>query len=225
MIYTGENMKKPIITKNKVKTVYESKFVKVFDLQYEEGKHYFTATRRPLDELTAIKSDDEIRNMVPDAVSCVVILNIKGKEPVLCLTKEYRFPTGHFLLSVPAGLIDKADIEKGNPVLTTAEREICEETGLKLEPTDKMTIISPLLFSTPGMTDESNAVVQVVINRDKLPKMSQDGAEGTECFDGFIMMNKEEAIKTLKASTDKDGIYFSTYTWIALMTFVSGMWR
>ena len=211
--------------KEKVKTMFDGKFVKVFDLQYEEGKHYFDATRRSLDELTAVKSDEEVRKMVPDAVSCVVILNIKGKEPVLCLSKEYRFPAGRFLLSVPAGLIDKKDIENGNPLLTTAEREIFEETGLKLEPSDKMSVVSPLLFSTPGMTDESNAVVQVVVNRDSMPKMSQDGAEGTECFDGFIMLNKEEAIKTVKASTDENGIYFSTYTWIALMTFISGMWK
>lgn len=218
-------MKKPDITKNKVKTVFDSKFVKVFDLQYEEGRHYFDATRRSLDELTAIKSDDEIRKMVPDAVSCVVILNIKGKEPVLCLTREFRFPAGRFLLSVPAGLIDKEDIEKGNPLLITAEREICEETGIVIQPSDKMTVITPLLFSTPGMTDESNAVVQVVLNRDSMPKVSQDGAEGTECFDGFILVNKEEALKILKAGSDKDGIYFSTYTWIALMTFVSGLWQ
>ena len=218
-------MKKPDITKNKVKTVFDGKFVKVFDLQYEEGKHYFDATRRSLDELTAIKSDDEVRKMIPDAVSCVVILNIKGKEPLLCLSREFRFPAGRFLLSVPAGLIDQGDKEKGNPLLITAEREICEETGIVIQPSDKMTVITPLLFSTPGMTDESNAVVQVVLNRDAMPKMSQDGAEGSECFDGFIMVNKEEAIKILKAGADKDGIYFSTYTWIALMTFVSGLWQ
>ncbi len=218
-------MNTPIITKDKVKTLFDNKYVKVFDLQYEEGKHYLDATRRPLDELTAIKSNDELRKMVPDAVSCVVILNLKGEEPLLCLTKEYRFPAGRFLLSVPAGLIDKADIENGDPLLTTAKREICEETGITIQESDKMSIISPLLFSTPGMTDESNAVVQVVLNRESMPKMSQSGAEGTECFDGFIMLNKEEAIKTLKAGADKDGIYFSTYTWIALMTFVSGMWQ
>lgn len=221
-------MKKPDITKEKAKAVFDNKYVKVFDLQYEEGKHYLDATRRSLDELTAIKSDEEVRKMIPDAVSCVVILNVKGKEPVICLTREFRFPAGRFLLSVPAGLIDKADIEKGDRMSTlfaTAEREICEETGIVIGPSDKMSIISPLLFSTPGMTDESNAVVQIVLNRDTMPKMSQDGAEGTECFDGFIMLNKEEAIKTLKAGSDENGIFFSTYTWIALMTFVSGMWQ
>ena len=175
-------MNKPEITKDKVKPVFENKYVKVFDLQYEEGKHYLDATRRPLEELTAIKSDEELKRMVPDAVSCVVILNIKGKEPLLCLTREFRFPAGRFLLSVPAGLIDKTDIEKGDSQSTlfiTAEREICEETGIVIKPSDKMSVISPLLFSTPGMTDESNAVVQVILNRDSMPKMSQAGAEGT----------------------------------------------
>ncbi len=217
-------MNKPEITKEKVKTIYENRFLKVYDLQYEEGKHYFDATRRSLDDLTAIKTDEELKKMVPDAVSCVVILKIKGKEPVICLSKEYRFPTGHFLLSVPAGLIDKEDKEKENPVFVTAEREICEETGIKLEPTDKMTLVSPLLFSTPGMTDESNAVVQVVLNRDEMPKMCQDGAVGGECFDGFTMLTRDEALKVLKAGTDESGIFYSTYTWIALMTFVSGLW-
>lgn len=219
-------MNKPVITKDKVKVEYESKYVKVFDLQYDKGKHYLDASRRSLEELTAIKNDEELKNMVPDAVSCVVILNIKGKEPMLCLTREYRFPTGHFLLSVPAGLIDKKDIDNGNPVFETTKRELKEETGLEFnESSDTMTIISPLLFSTPGMTDENNAVVQVVINRDTMPTLSQAGAEGTECFDGFVLLNKEEAIKTLKRSTDEHGIYYSTYTWIALMSFITGLWQ
>lgn len=217
-------MNKPVITKDKVKTVYESRFIKVFDLQYEEGKHYFDATRRSLDNLTAIKTDEELKNLIPDAVSCILILKLKDKEPVLCLNREYRFPTGQFLLSVPAGLIDKEDAEAEVPVFSAAEREIFEETGIKLQPSDRMTIINPLLFSTPGMTDESNAVVQIVLNRNSMPCMSQEGAVGGECFDGFSLVTKEDAIKILKSGTDEKGIYYSTYTWIALMTFVSGLW-
>lgn len=218
-------MYKPVITKEKVKTIYENRFLKAYDLQYEEGKHYYVASRRALNELTAIKNDDEIKNMVPDAVSCAVILNIKGREPVLCLSREYRFPAGHFLLSVPAGLIDKEDVENENPAFVAAKRELEEEIGIKLENSDELTFVSPLLFSTPGMTDESNAVVQVVINRDSMPVLSQEGAVGGECFDGFVMLTKDEAIKVLRKGADADGIYFSTYTWIALMVFVSGMWK
>ena len=218
-------MYKPVITKEKVKTIYENRFLKAYDLQYEEGKHYYVASRRTLNELTAIMNDDEIKNMVPDAVSCAVILNIKGREPVLCLSREYRFPAGHFLLSVPAGLIDKEDVENENPAFVAAKRELEEEMGIKLENSDELTFVSPLLFSTPGMTDESNAVVQVVINRDSMPVLSQEGAVGGECFDGFVMLTKDEAIKVLRKGADVDGIYFSTYTWIALMVFVSGMWK
>ena len=95
---------RPIIKKEQVETVYDSRFIKVFDLQYEPGKHYFDATRRAKDNLAAVKSDEEFRQMLPDAVSCVVILKIRGQEPRLCLSREYRYPAGHFLLSVPAGL-------------------------------------------------------------------------------------------------------------------------
>lgn len=218
-------MIKPEITKEKVKPIYENRFLKVYDLQYAEGKHYFDATRRSLDDLTAIKSEEELKKMVPDAVSCVLILKLKGKEPVLCLNKEFRFPTGQFLLSVPAGLIDSEDKADKCPAVCAAKREIMEETGIVLEDSDEISLINPLLFSTPGMTDESNAVVQIVVNRDEMPKMSQDGAVGGECFNGFSMVTKEEAKKILKAGTDENGIFYSTYTWIALMTFVSGLWE
>ena len=63
---------RPIIKKEQVETVYDSRFIKVFDLQYEPGKHYFDATRRSKDHLAAVKSDEEFRQMLPDAVSCVV---------------------------------------------------------------------------------------------------------------------------------------------------------
>ena len=44
---------RPIIKKEQVETVYDSRFIKVFDLQYEPGKHYFDATRRAKDNLAA----------------------------------------------------------------------------------------------------------------------------------------------------------------------------
>ena len=44
---------RPIIKKEQVETVYDSRFIKVFDLQYEPGKHYFDATRRSIENLAA----------------------------------------------------------------------------------------------------------------------------------------------------------------------------
>ena len=213
------------IKKEHVKPLFESRFIKVFDLQYEEGKHYFDATRRQADNLMAIKSDEDFKNALPDAVTCVVILNIAGEEPKLLMNYEYRYPAGQFLLSPPAGLLDPEDAASAEPLLTTAKREIEEETGLTLTETDRLFTISPLLFSSPGMTDESNALVCAVITLDDTKQLSQAGAVGSECFDGFELINKEEATALLKNGRDKNGIFYSVYTWAALMYFISDLWK
>lgn len=216
---------KPVIKKENVKTLFESRFIKVFDLQYEEGKHYFDATRRPLDNIMAIKSDEEFARSLPDAVTCVVILLEENCEPKLLLTKEYRYPTGQFLLSPPAGLIDPEDSNAADPIINAAIREIEEETGIKITENDSISVINPLLFSTPGMTDESNALVCAVTNLTSLSGLSQKGAVGSECFDGFRLLTKEDAMSILKSGKDTDNTFYSVYTWAALMYFTSGLWR
>ena len=216
---------KPTIKKENVKPLFDSKFIKVFDLQYEEGKHYFDATRRSLDRIAALKSSEEFRAMLPDAVTCVVILNIKDEEPKLLLSKEYRYPAGQFLLSPPAGLLDPEDAGTENPILTAAKREIKEETGLTITEKDSLFVINPLLFSSPGMTDESNALACAVVRLEDKSGLSQDGAVGSECFDGFELLSKENAMEILKSGKDKDGIFYSVYTYCCLMYFVSDLWR
>lgn len=216
---------KPEIKKEQVKPLFESRFIKVFDLQYEEGKHYFDASRRPVENLMAIKSEEEFREALPDAVTCVVILNIKDEEPKLLLDYEYRYPAGQFLLSPPAGLIDPEDAVSPEPLLTTARREIEEETGLTLSETDNLFTINPLLFSTPGMTDESNALVCAVIHLEDSNNLSQEGAVGSECFNGFELLTKKDAADLLTRGRDKNGIFYSVFTWAALMYFVSDLWK
>ena len=216
---------KPTIKKENVKPLFDSKFIKVFDLQYEEGKHYYDATRRSLDRIAALKSSEEFRAMLPDAVTCVVILNIKDEEPKLLLSKEYRYPAGQFLLSPPAGLLDPEDAGTENPILTAAKREIKEETGLTITEKDSLFVINPLLFSSPGMTDESNALACAVVRLEDKSGLSQDGAVGSECFDGFELLSKEEAMEILKNGKDKDDIFYSVYTYCCLMYFVSDLWR
>ena len=216
---------KPEIKKENVKPLFDSRFIKVFDLQYEEGKHYFDATRRPLENLMAIKSDEEFKTALPDAVSCIVILNIKGEEPKLLLDYEYRYPAEQFLLSPPAGLIDPEDANTTDPLLTAAKREIEEETGLVLDKNDRLFTVNPLLFSTPGMTDESNALVCAVVNSEDTSSLSQTGAVGSECFDGFELLTKEDARKLLSDGRDKNGIFYSIFTWAVLMYFVSDLWK
>lgn len=214
---------KPSITENEVKAFYESKFLNVYGLEYIPGRHYMNATRRKRDDLVALKSEDEFKKMIPDAVSMVVILD--GPEPKLLLTNEFRYPAGQYILSVPAGLIDPADKVAKDPLFATAKRELKEETNIEFSDKDKFEVVNPLLFSTPGMTDESNAIVCVVISSESQNELHQDNAEGTECFDGFVLLTKEEAKRILKQGKDDYGIFYSVFTWIALMYFISDMWK
>lgn len=218
-------MEIPIIEKNKIETIAENPFVKVFDLRYNEGRHYYDATRRNLDDLVAVKSDKEFKNMLPDAVSCIVVLDIENVGERLLLSYEYRYPAGRFLLGVPAGLIDKEDRSKEHPVFETAKREIKEETGILIKESDKMSLVNPLLFSSPGLTDESNAIVYTKIKVDNVDALSQAGAESTECFNGFKLLSKEEAKEILKQGKDEYENFYSVYTWIALVHFVSDIWE
>lgn len=216
---------KRIIKKEQVVPMVETKFISVYDLQYEEGKHYFNATRRPLEKLMATKTAEEFKTALPDAVTCVVILCCPGEEPKLLLTREYRYPTGQFLLSPPAGLLDAEDEAQADPVLSAARREIAEETGIQLRTSDKLYTINPLLFSTPGMTDESNALACAVISEADLSCLTQTGAVGTECFDGFVLLTKEEAKQVLADGRDENGIFYSIFTWACLMYFLSDLWN
>lgn len=218
-------MEKPRLTTDGVKQLLETKFINVFDLQYAPGKHYYNATRSKAENLTALRSDSEFQAMIPDAVSCFVIVQVRGEEPKLLLSYEFRYPTGQFLLSPPAGLIDPEDRGAEVPALLTAKREILEETGLPVRETDRIWLVNPLLFSSPGMTDESNALACAVISMDSFDGLDRSGAVGTELFGGYELYTEEDARRILRKGRDDRGNFYSVYTWCALMYFVSGLWK
>ena len=204
----------------KMETIYESEYMNLYDLQYREGGHYYCASRRKKDRMVALTLDEECKTMQADAVSCFVVLNIKGQSKKLLLNWEYRYPVVQYMLSVPAGLIDEKDWDNPNALTATAIRELKEETGIEVEESDEIKVISPCVFSTPGMTDEGNALVYISINRDEMPKMNHDGAEGSEVFEGFRLVSKEDAQDYLCKGRDEHGMYYPLYTWAALMFFM-----
>lgn len=206
--------------RNQIKKVYHSKYIKLYDMEYKEGSHYLCASRREEERLPATMPKEAYQNLLPDAVSCVIVLNIKEEEPKLLLNWEYRYPAGQYLLSVPAGLIDPKDWDNPNALQDTAIRELKEETGINVMEGDEVSVINPFVFSTPGMTDEGNALVYISINRDTMPELTQSGAEGSEQFDGFKIIDKKQAEKYLTTGRDEHGIYYPIYTWAALMFFM-----
>ena len=139
----------------------------------------------------------------------------------LLMVRQYRNALERETLEIPAGGLNGRE----EPTDQAAMRELQEETGITLEESDSIRLVNPLVFSTPGMTDESNALVQITLNREEMPKVSQDGAVGTECFDGFLLLTREEAQKILKDGVDDQGLFYPLYTWAALMCFVTGMWE
>ncbi|MCI6859263.1 MAG: NUDIX hydrolase [Eubacterium sp.] len=203
-----------------METIYESKYMNLYDLQYREGGHYYCASRRGKDRMVALTPDDECKKMLPDAVSCFVVLNIKGQTKKLLLNWEYRYPVGQYVLSVPAGLIDEKDWGNPDALKETAVRELYEETGIKVMDCDEVKVINPCVFSTPGMTDEGNALIYISINRDEMPEINHNGAEGSEVFEGFRLVEKEEAEEYLCKGRDEHGMYYPLFTWAALMFFM-----
>ena len=211
----------PEINRDKVETLYENRFLKCFDLQYAEGRHYYVASRRGKEDLVAGKADDEFRSMLPDAVTIAVVLHLPGNDTRLLMSYEYRYPVGQFLLSPVAGLLDPDDRASDNPLVNAAVREIREETGLTVKESDRVYVLNPCAFSTPGMTDESNAFLCAEITLENLDELNQNGAEGSELFDGFELLDREHAQEIFRTGRDDHGNFYSLAAWMVLSIFLS----
>ena len=86
--------------------------------------------------------------------------------------------------------------------------------------TDKITVLNPCAFSTPGMTDESNAFLSADISLADTSMLNQSGAVGSELFDGFELVDTDEAAGLYRSGRDKYGNTFSLATWAVLGWFV-----
>lgn len=208
------------INKNHIETLYETRFLKCYDLQYAEGKHYFEASRRNREDLVAIKTDAEFQGMLPDAVTIAVVLHLPGGQTRLLMSYEYRYPVGQFLLSPVAGLLDPEDRKSDNPLVNAAIREIREETGLEVKDSDKVYVLNPCAFSTPGMTDESNAFLCAEITLEDTKGLNQNGAEGSELFDGFELLDRERALEIFRTGRDEHGNFYSLAAWMVLSIYL-----
>ena len=87
---------------------------------------------------------------LPDAV---VIVPFHIAENKIVVTREYRIPLADFEYGFPAGLIDE-----GETIEQASRRELKEETGLDVI---KFTGMSPSIYSSAGMSDESVTMVYV----------------------------------------------------------------
>jgi ADP-ribose pyrophosphatase len=123
-----------------------------------------------------------------DAVMIIAIVKTEhgGK---LVVTKEFRVPLWDYEYALPAGLIDD-----GEDITETITRELKEETGLDVV---KIQHISKPVYSSAGMTDESNHMV-IVEAAGTVSNHFQHPDEDIEVF----LMDVEE-IKKLLISNKK----------------------
>ena len=218
-------MDEPRLDPQHVTSLAETRFVGLYELCYEDGTRYFVASRRRREDLLALKDDAERARALPDAVSCCLVLEIEGREPRMVLFHEYRYPTGQYLLSVPSGLIDARDADAADPAVAAMTREVAEECGIVLDERDTVTVINPLLYNTPGLTDESTALLCVVVRRASEQELTPAGAEGTERFDGFELLTRDEVWEVLHQGRDMRGNRYPMVAWAAMTYFATDQWR
>ncbi len=128
----------------KIKKVFPGKFIHRYDITYrtEDGgeKVYEMISRCP-----SIRSQEELRPDIPDAV-VLMMHDVTGER--LLLNREFRMALGDWVYNFPAGLIDPGETPE-----QAAERELWEETGLRLVSVRE---VLPLSYSAVGFSNESN---------------------------------------------------------------------
>lgn len=149
----------------------------------------------------------------PEKPDAVIIVSFY--EDKLVLTSEYRVCVGDREIGFPAGIIDQSDWDAceneddviGSASCRAAIREFKEETGLDFNPLE----VSPLLFSSAGMTNES----VVVVHGNSTGTISKDFMESSEDIESFLLSHSE--LKDfLRENSDK---LFGKHAWGMLWSF------
>jgi ADP-ribose pyrophosphatase len=127
-----------------VKKLTRERWINLYSARFEHNGHagrWVYASRRSPSQDAA----------TGDAVIIVPVLRERGRKPRLLVIREYRVPVQGYIYAFPAGLLDD-----GEGVEQAARRELAEETGLSVK---RFRRVSPLLYSSAGLTDESAYLV------------------------------------------------------------------
>ena len=111
-------------------------------------------------------------NRAGDAVVIVPILVAEGQPNRLVMVKEFRIPIGDHVYGFPAGLL-----EKGESVEEAVRREMLEETGFDVI---RYKRITPALYSTSGLSDESAPLAFIDVSSTPQSKQALEASEDIE---------------------------------------------
>jgi len=189
-------MNKSIKIRNAAKLT-DSKWLNLFEISYADpsgrNRAWQTVSRAGEPKCITGKFDP------PDAV---VIAAFHTAAAKLVVTREFRVPLADFEYGFPAGLVDE-----GETIEQAARRELMEETGLNLT---RCIRISPPLYSSAGMTDESVSMVYVEC----------DGTPSTE-GNTVSELIEVQLISPLQAAQlcSSSGLKFDVKAWLVMNEF------
>ena len=150
---------------HKIEQLTHEKWLNLFAAAFEHNGHtgrWVFASRKPQPN----------RDRAADAVVIVPILRQPGEPPRLAMVREFRVPVGDYVFAFPAGLL-----ESGESIEDTVRRELMEETGLEVVTVKR---VSPPLYSSSGLTDESAALAFVEARATPKTKPKLDASEDLE---------------------------------------------
>ena len=179
----------------KVKKITDYPFLNMYEVAYRDlggrEKIWQIASRSDPPKSISGKFD------LPDAV---VIVPYHRKQQKMAIIREFRIPLNDYQYGFPAGLVDP-----GESVEETVKRELFEETGLTV--TD-IVRISPPIYNSSGITDESISMVYVECEGEHRREKNTSGSEDIET----LFVDAPEAA----ALCGRGDIKFDVKTWLVL---------
>ncbi len=139
-----------------------------------------------------------------EPADAVVIVPYHTAYNRLVVTREYRVPLGDYEYGFPAGLIDK-----GENAEQAARRELTEETGFAVT---RIAKVSPPVYSTAGISDESVVMVYVECTGETTSRFTT-ASEQIE----VILASPQEA----KSLCERRDLKFDAKAWLVISSFAA----
>jgi ADP-ribose pyrophosphatase len=185
-----------------IKPLAETKYLSLYDAEYTNkngnSKHWMIASRKNSKALNA-----QIFEGKEEKIDAVVIAALHRPSNKLIMVKQFRVPVNDYLYELPAGLLDENET-----VHDALERELMEETGLKLLSIDETKRTLPVYVSG-GMTDESIALIYCLC--EGTPSM--ENLEEDEDLE-VILISQEEARELIN-----EDVKFDVKAFLVLQSF------
>lgn len=176
----------------KLTILAETKYLNLYEAEYEnrkgDTKHWTIASRKDFDTLKGKFFEGKKQN-----IDAVIIAALHKESNCLVLIRQFRVPLNDYVYEIPAGLLDRDE-----PIEHAVDRELREETGLKLVKINHEKSKDKIYVSV-GMTDEAVAMVYCTCEGEISNKYLEDD-EDIEA----VLISQEEAKELLKKDINMD---------------------